>query len=226
MVSLRIYLALAAWLMTSGLRAADGSSDLLDRWFVAQGKLQTWRANFVQTRTLKALSTPLKTPGRALFQAPGEFRWELGRPAKTIAIRGTNALVVLYPALSRAELYPINPENAGRFKDLLVLLEAGFPRDRKELEARFKIIKETTVNDRHEVTLQPRSSVARRLMPELKLGFEVKDMMLLSTEMVFSDGSTMRTDFSQPEINPRLEAGLFSTQVPAGFQVTEPMKAR
>ncbi|MCD6049791.1 MAG: LolA family protein [Verrucomicrobia bacterium] len=226
MVSFRFHLALAAWLIATALTAAEPSADLLDRWFAAQQKLQTWRADFVQTRTLKALSNPLSTPGKAMFQAPNEFRWELGQPAQTVAIRGTNEMVVLYPNLSRAERYPVNAEQAGRYKDLLVLLEAGFPRDRKSLEASFRIMKQTTLDGRHEVVLQPRSSNAKRLMPELKLSFRTSDLSLLSTEMVFSDGSTMRTEFKQAEQNPKLEAGLFSTAIPAGYQVSDPMKSR
>jgi outer membrane lipoprotein-sorting protein len=226
MVSLRIHLALAAWLIASSLEAAEPATDLLDRWFAAQQNLKTWRADFVQTRTLKALSNPLTTPGRAMFQAPHEFRWELGQPAQTVAIRGMNELVVLYPKLSRAERYPVNAEQAGRYKDLLVLLEAGFPRDRKSLEASFRIMKQTSIEGRHEVSLQPRSSNAKRLMPELKLSFRTSDLSLLSTEMIFSDGSSMRTEFKQPELNPKLEADLFSTAIPTGYQVSEPMKSR
>ncbi len=226
MVSLRLHLAFAVWLIALALSAAEPSADLLDRWFAAQQSLKTWRADFVQVRTLKALSNPLNTPGRAMFRAPNEFRWELGQPAQTIAIRGTNELVVLYPKLSRAERYPVNAEQAGRYKDLLVLLEAGFPRDRKSLEASFRIMKQTTTGEQHEVVMQPRSSNAKRLMPELKLVFRTGDLSLLSTEMVFSDGSTMKTEFKQPELNPKLEADLFSTDVPSGYQVSEPMKSR
>ena len=226
MVSFRLHLALAAWLIASALSAAEPSTDLLDRWFTAQQSLKTWRADFVQVRTLKALSQPLSTPGRAMFHAPNEFRWELGQPAQTIAIRGANEMVVLYPKLSRAERYPVNAEQAGRYKDLLVLLEAGFPRDRKSLEASFRIMKQTTTGEQHEVVMQPRSSNAKRLMPELKLVFRTTDLSLLSTEMVFSDGSMMKTEFKQPELNPKLEADLFSTDVPSGYQVSEPMKSR
>lgn len=226
MVSLRFHLAFAAWLIAATLTAAEPANDLLDRWFVAQQNLKTWRADFVQTRTLKALSNPLTTPGRAMFRAPSEFRWELGDPAQTVAVRGVNEMVVFYPKLSRAERYPVNAEQAGRYKDLLVLLEAGFPRDRKALESSFRIMKQSTVEDRHEVSLQPRSSNARRLMPELRLVFRVSDLSLLSTEMVFSDGSTMRTDFKEPSLNPTLDATIFSTAIPDGYQVSEPMKSR
>lgn len=212
--------------MALTLSADEPSADLLDRWFAAQQSLKTWRADFVQVRTLKALSNPLNTPGRAMFHAPYEFRWELGQPAQTIAIRGMNEMVVLYPKLSRAERYPVNAEQAGRYKDLLVLLEAGFPRDRKSLEASFRIMKQTTTGEQHEVVMQPRSSNAKRLMPELKLVFRTGDLTLLSTEMVFSDGSTMKTEFKQPELNPKLEADLFSTDVPSGYQVSEPIKSR
>ena len=226
MVSLRIYLAALAWLIAAIAQAAEPATDVLDQWFARQKSLQTWRADFVQTRTLKTLTTPLTTPGKVLFQAPNKFRWELGVPAQTVAIRGEQEMVVLYPKLSRAERFQLDPEHAGKFKDLLVLLEAGFPRDRKELESRFKILQQNKKGEAYEVVLQPRASLAKRLMPELRLAFDLKELSLLSTEMVFSDGSNMRTEFSHPEVNPTLGVEIFTTSIPKEFQVTEPLKAK
>lgn len=226
MVSLRFHLAACAWLIASALHAAEPATDVLDQWFEKQKALKTWRADFVQTRTLKTLTVPLTTPGKAMFSAPNQFRWELGVPAQTVAIRGAQEMVVLYPKLSRAERFQLDTEHAGKMKDLLVLLEAGFPRDRKELESRFKILQQGKKGDAYEVSMQPRSSLAKRLMPELRLSFNMESMALLSTEMIFSDGSNMRTDFTHPEMNPELGPELFGTTIPKDYQVTEPLKSK
>ena len=84
MVSLRSNLAarLAAILLFS----LDASA-VLDAWFAAQKDLHSWSADFVQTRILKTLTQPLTAVGRLWFAEPNDFRWELGRPAQTIALR-------------------------------------------------------------------------------------------------------------------------------------------
>lgn len=95
---------LLLWL-TPAVRADDA---LLSRWFAAQAEIKTWSAELVQTRTLKALKDPLQTPGRVWFTLPNRFRWELGTPAQTIALREADAMVIVYPRLKRAERYALD----------------------------------------------------------------------------------------------------------------------
>src|SRR5262245_23984784 len=54
-------------------------SAALRSWLAAQTNIQTWSADFVQTRTLKALAQPLTASGHVWFAAPNRFRWELGQ---------------------------------------------------------------------------------------------------------------------------------------------------
>src|SRR3954453_5232517 len=79
----------------------------------AQTNLQTWEADFVQTRCLKALTQPLTATGHVWFAAPNRFRWELGQPPQTIAVRQTEQLLVIYPRLKRVERYPLDSAKAG-----------------------------------------------------------------------------------------------------------------
>src|SRR6267142_1837387 len=85
-----------------GVVAAADSPDadgMLTSWLNAQTNIQTWSADFTQTRTLKALTQPLTETGHVWFRAPNRFRWELGSPVKTIAVRAAADLTVIYPKL-------------------------------------------------------------------------------------------------------------------------------
>jgi outer membrane lipoprotein-sorting protein len=198
-------------------------TDLLDRWFAAQSELKTWSANLIQTRTLKALKDPLTAEGRFWFTAPNRFRWELGEPAQTIAVREPDALVILYPKLKRAERYPLG-EAAGQWRDALTLLEAGFPRSRAELEKQFKIVALLERDAEAELVLQPRSSRARKLIDEVRLVFGREKLEMRATELRFADGSQLRNAFRNQQVNPPLDAELFNAAVPADFKLTEPLK--
>ena len=112
---------------------ACGASSALGAWLSSQTNIQTWSATVVQTRTLKALTEPLTASGRVWFAAPDRFRWELGDPPKTIALRVSDEMIVIYPRLKRVERYRLAGDQTGPWRDALALLEAGFPRSQTDL---------------------------------------------------------------------------------------------
>lgn len=224
-VVLRILIALGCW---NGFRAAGAESplptELVRQWLSAQTNLQTWSADVLQIRSLKTLTQPVTARGQVWFSAPSRFRWEISEPAPTIAVRQPHQMLVIYPKLKRAERYPLDGAQAGPWKDTLSLLEAGFPRSQNELESRFKLISQTVSNEVCEVVLQPKSASARRLMPQIQIAFGTNDFMLRATELQFADGSTMRNEFSNPKLNPKLTDDLFDPQLESSYKIVEPAK--
>ena len=205
---------------------ACGASSVLAAWLNSQTHIQTWSAEVIQTRALKSLAQPLTATGRVWFAAPNRFRWELGNPPQTIALRQPDQMLVIYPKLKRAEKYPLTRDHAGPWTDTLALLEAGFPRSQSELESRFRIESEATVDGVHEIILQPKSASARRMMPHIKIAFATNDFSLRGTELQFADGSRMRNDFTNALLNPKLDDTLFTPEVDPTFKVIEPLKQK
>jgi outer membrane lipoprotein-sorting protein len=200
---------------------------LVQRWLDAQTNVKTWSADFVQTRTLKALTQPLVSTGRVWFAAPNQFRWELGDPAQTIALRLSEQMLVIYPLLKRVEKYPMNSGAKGPWRDALALLEAGFPRDRQELDRQFRITSATPseTNQSLELTLQPRTSGARRMMPQIKIAFSTNDWMLVATELHFADGSVLRNDFTNAKRNFSIDEKMFQPDLGPEYRWIEPLAA-
>ncbi len=216
-----LWLGLLFW----GARGeAAESSAALRGFLAAQTNLATWSADLTQIRRLKTLTQPLMSTGRVWFAAPHQFRWEIGTPAQTIAVRGENEMLVIYPRLKRVEKYPLTGDKMGPWKDTLALLEAGFPRSQKEMDERFKVVSSSESNGVHEVVLQPKSASARRMMPRISLAFAAGDFQLRATELEFGDGSTMRNEFHSARLNPVLDAKLFSPVIDPDFRLVEPMK--
>ena len=204
-------------------RAAETDA-LLTAWLNSQTNLLTWSAGFTQTRTLKTLAQPLTATGRVWFAAPHRFRWEITQPAPTIVVRQTDELLILYPRLKRAERYALTGASAGPWKDTLALFEAGFPRSRSELEARFKILSQRLTNEVCELTLQPRATAARRFMPEIKVAFATNDFALRATELQFPDGSRLRNEFDHGQRNPPVAESIFAPVLDADFKIVEPLR--
>jgi outer membrane lipoprotein-sorting protein len=205
-----------------GACAADTNA-ILTAWLNAQTNLQTWSADFTQTRALKTLTQPLTANGRIWFAKPNQFRWQLGNPARTIAVRQADEMFVIYPKLKRAERYPAGAKAKGDWREALELLETGFPRDRAEFDSRFRILSLTEANGSWILGLQPTSSFARQMMKEIRVGLATNDFSLTSNELIFIDGSSMRNDFTNAVLNPKLDPDVFTWKPEPDYKVTEPM---
>lgn len=211
----------AVWLLLLTGLPASAVEAPLDLWLANQAGLRSWTASFRQTRVMAVLKEPLVARGRVWFAEPGLFRWELGDPVQTRAVRGSNELAVVYPRLRRAERHALARLAGGPMRDLLALLDAGFPRSRSALEARFEIRSQEELGDGlHRVVLEPRSVDARRLMSAVWIEFVPGEPGPRSTELRFADGTRLRNDFSSPELNPVLPGDWFNPAIPDGFRVT------
>jgi outer membrane lipoprotein-sorting protein len=222
-LTLLVSCAVAAWCSTA---VAAGLNPEVAAWLAAQTNIQSWSADFLQTRSLKSLAQPLTATGHVWFQAPNRFRWELGHPAQTIAVRARDELEIVYPRLKRVERYPLTGAQTGPWRDALALLEAGFPRSAAELEAQYNILSQTVQESTGTLVLQPKSAAARRMMPQLNIQFDTKNFSLRATELQFADGSRMRTDFKNPVLNPIIPPGMFEPKIPSDYKVVEPLKNR
>lgn len=215
----------AAVLMAWPRRAAAAELNAaVQSWLAAQTNIQTWSADFVQTRALKTLTQPLTALGHVWFQAPNLFRWELGHPPQTIALRAPSELLIFYPRLKRVERFALTGERTGPWRDALALLETGFPRSQAQLESQYNLLGQSVTNETCELVLQPKSSSARRMMPQIKIEFDTRTSSLRGTELQFADGSTLRNDFKDAVLNPHIDPKMFSPEIPSDYKVTEPLR--
>jgi len=220
---LRIGGSVAVLFWAAGASAGVGQ-EWLDRWLAAQANLQTWSADLIQTRSLKALAQPLVSTGRVWIAVPDRFRWELGQPAQTIALRQPDRLFIIYPRLRRAEQYPLNAQQPGPWRDALALLEASFPRNRADLESRFRLLSVAQTNAVVCLALQPKSASARRFMTEIRVTFHTNDFSPAATELRFSDGSSIRSEFTNAVFNAALAPELFDAKLGPDYTVVEPLR--
>jgi outer membrane lipoprotein-sorting protein len=215
--------ALFVLLPSNQAHAAD-LDRLLDRWCAAQTNVQTWSADVTQTRSLKVLSQPLVATGKLWLAMPDRFRLELGQPAQTIVLRQPDQLLIMYPPLKRVEKYPLRDAQAGTWKDALALLEASFPQSRAVLESCFRVVSAVQTNSIVRLSLQPKSASARKFMTEILVSFHTNDFLPTATELKFSDGSSIRIDFTNAVLNAPLAEGLFEAKPAPDFKVVEPLR--
>ena len=202
------------------LHAAD-YDEQFNRWFAAQTNVQNWAADFIQTRSLVALTQPLVSGGR-VWVKPGAFRWELGQPPQTIVVRNPEELLIMYPRFKRAEIYPLDKIPAGPIRDAMSLLDVSLPRDRASMEEHFQLLSATITNSILQMRLQPKSASARQFIGSIEIGFHTNDYVIADSQMNFSDVSTLRNDFTNVVFNQPMDPKLFETNLPPDYTVVEP----
>ena len=143
---------------------------LLDEWLAKQAEIKTWTANVVQTRKIKSLVRPLESQGQVWFVQPNQFRWQLGNPPRTIAVRTQQELQIIYPKLKQVERYPFDNITDPAMQQALALLEVGFPTDPEYFHARYELLSVITTGEVHQVELQPKDKQARRLLSQAATG--------------------------------------------------------
>jgi outer membrane lipoprotein-sorting protein len=215
-----LFLVLLFSLESPALEAQEaGPQAVLDKWLESQAQIQTWSADVLQTRTLKTLTRPLVARGRVWFAQPNNFRWQLGEPPRTVAVGSETELVILYPRLQRGERYAQGAALDKSWQEVLDLLEVGFPSDAERFHSRYLLLGSEQEDSYWRFTLSPRSEQARRLIETITLEISSESATLMATELVFPEGSVMRTDFEKHQINPELDEALFSQAIPEGFEV-------
>ncbi len=207
--------------------AQDASAGALDRWLEKQASIHTWSADVVQTRNLPSLARPLETSGKVWFAVPNRFRWQLGDPARTVAVRTAEELLVVYPRLQQVERYAFSGDLDPAWKQVLALLEVGFPSDAAAFHASYEVLKTESLDDAWRFHLRPASAAARRMLAAVRIQVAKADYRLLATELVFPDGSSMRTDFNHTRIDPPMDGDLFEFSSDwQGWSQVRPLEGR
>ena len=213
-------------LTLAGIGALQAAPDLapLDQWLAQQEAVTSLRADFTQTRKLKTFNKPLVSEGKLSFQEPESFRWEIVKPSPSIAIFGAEEVTILYPKMQRAEKMNMADVAKTKFADTFQLIKSGFPRSRKELERLFNIEGLEKKGDSYELRLSLKKRGADNPVKEARVYFSPGQAGISSTELELADGSLIRNDFHNMELNAKLPGNTFDQTLPEGTKVSEPLK--
>ena len=201
----------------------DTASEFLNAWLAQQAEIKTWSADVVQIRNLRSLVRPLKSRGQVWFLQPNRFRWQLGDPPRTIAVRKDEELLIIYPRLKQIERFAGGEDVDPAWKQVLALLDVGFPSDAATFFARYKLVSATQSKKSWKFELRPAAEAARRLLDRITIEVSKRDFALLSTELTFPDGSTMQNRFIHRRLNPHLDKGMFDFKIEKEYTVVNPL---
>ncbi|NOY00941.1 MAG: outer membrane lipoprotein carrier protein LolA [Verrucomicrobia bacterium] len=217
------FLSLACFLTIDS--RAEQPLDLapVEKWLERMKGTKSLEATFVQQKYLRTLRAPLTTTGHLWLQYPDNFRWELGDPPSTIAIRNRDTLTVLKPKKKRAQRISLISENAkdgGQVPTSIHSMSKTFPRSMEELTEHFVILNIEREDKVYELTLKPKDKKLTLVMRRLVFFIDVKKYHLHAFEIQFRDKSRVRTTFTKLIFNPVIPAGLLKPDL-GGYKISD-----
>jgi hypothetical protein len=150
----------------------------------------------------------------------------LGDPPRTIAVRKDEELLIIYPRLKQIERFAAGEDVDPAWKQVLALLEVGFPSDPETFFSRYELVRTARLKKSWKFELRPAAKVARKLLDRVTVEISTRDFSLLATELIFPDGSTMKNQFIHRRLNPDLDEGLFDFKIEEGYTVVNPLQKK
>lgn len=217
---MRLLLCLLLLVLAGPTDAAE-SLDLqpVRKWIARQkDELRTVQADFIQTRALRALRSPIASPGRLVFATPHFLRWELGDPARTVVLRKGETYWLIQPAKKKAQRLSAGSIGQEGGAQGFAMMEFPLAADFADFQRKFEILDVKTAGQNCHLEILPRDAQAKKFLSALKIDFDTKTSHMLSFEMVTREGSSMRNEFSNVRTNEKIDSRMFDYDL-TGFEI-------
>jgi len=198
-VAARKYLKL--WILFTGIgfpflyisKAEDVVDDTLVReWVERQEGLSSLEGSFIQERKLRTLRKPVSINGRFWFSRPDRFRWEVGKPVRTVAVQeGAGWVIVAEPLKKKAEIFDLSdPEKRERI-DRLGFMSSGFFSGYEAFSQTFSVRDLVQADGQLTVELAFRNSKMALAVRKVEMRIDVESDELRRFALFFRDGSVV-----------------------------------
>ena len=206
-------------LLACSASAADPDMDLVKRWLTKQAGAKAVAIDFTQTRELRSLKRPIEVEGKLWFKAPGSFRWELGQPARTIALQSAgDDMLVVEPAKKRAKRFTkesLLEKGRGRG---VGFLGAGLPRGIEAFTAQFTITATQRKGELYHIEARLNNKRAALVLRKIVFFVDAGSLESRGFYLRFRDASSITTTFNKIVKNPSIPTSTFTFDL-TGFDV-------
>lgn len=217
----------AVLLLVCHLQSAPGDSPVdlspLKICFEARRNIKTISADFIQTRMLKTLRSPIAVKGHFWYTASDCFRWQLGDPPRTIIIGTDKGTVFIQPLQKHAAKNSLpNPGNSpnGQAFQMMGLSGAGTLED---FQKQMNVLSLKTSGTRCHLEMLPKDPLASRGLSSINLDFDTGTGQWLGFEIVTREGSSICTELNNVRTNSVIAGGVFDYDL-SGFTVDHEKK--
>ncbi|MGC1480344.1 MAG: outer membrane lipoprotein carrier protein LolA [Chthoniobacterales bacterium] len=207
---MRIALTALLTLATTGLHAEPDWA-ALESWIERQQTVRNLEADFTQTRRLPTLRVPSRQPGKIWFQSDGRFRFQLGDPPETIAIRDGGTTVTLIDK-RQGTTRTIDESATGPDSRQLLLMRFPITGSIEEFRELFDVTRMEEKGKTTELDLVPRAADFRKNVKRINLEYQTASGILSNFNVELTNGGGLETNFTHVKVNqPNLPKSVFET---------------
>lgn len=205
-----------------GMQNADADTldanerKVLETWIRHQAGLRTLSARFVQTRSFRSLRFPVRKKGRVWFGTDQRFRWQIGDPVVFLAIGVRKRLVLSEPQKKRARIQSAFETGGGGFGAISI----PFTTSVEDFLSRFHLRKLSIKGTMAELVVTPRDREVAVRLRKTRIVFELETGYVKTFEMEFADGSSIKTELFEIEVNTSFPDELFVADLD-GYRVDD-----
>jgi len=201
-------LRILAAAIAAGSLHGETAPDLapVKKWLAQQREVRTIQADFVQTRALRTLRSPITAKGRFWFQSPSSLRWQIGEPPATVVLSTGNTAWLIQPKKMAAEKSTAG-DNARTLG--FGMMNLPMAADIEEFQRAFEILSVKADASRCRLEVLPRDAQARRFLAKIVLDFDTRSGQLLGFEAVTREGSSLRSEFQNVVLNQKITPDVF-----------------
>lgn len=199
---------LAAILLLAGsLLHAQVDTAPLEAWLKRQASTQTLEADFIQERTLPSLKKPVTTPGKLAIARPGKLRWDLGDPAKTIAVSDGTTITLFDVEKRQARQLPADSSRARSFS---MLGDKSFSNGLDGFTKAFDLVESRVTDGIYQLTTRPKDRSMRDKVGYVFFDIDPAKAELRAIELRLDDKSRIRTIFTRTRFNAAIPPDRFA----------------
>lgn len=183
-----------------------------------QKGIETYEADFIQTKVLSIMTSKISSEGHIYFKRPNLINWRY--------IKGSNLLMVFNG--NEAWLYYPNLKEAERYKNIERIIKKfplAFGLDVKDLRRYWDIsLIPASQEGIIAIELRPKAGEKERIFERMTLWIEENKGVPKRVQIFETGGDYTLIEFKRIRINEELPPDIFIFKPPEGVKVTSPLE--
>jgi outer membrane lipoprotein-sorting protein len=169
-------------------------------------KITTIQARFTQSKHMKILSKPLVSKGIFYFQAPNSVRWEYNSPVKSILLMSREGGIKRYTAGSKG----LAEEPGTSLQGVQMVLQEISKWTKGQFTDNPYFVASMKDGQVPQIIMTPREKGLASIMDRIVISFSPdRPGILKSVKIVENEGNDTLIEFSDVQINTKLQESLF-----------------
>ncbi|MEK6692297.1 MAG: outer membrane lipoprotein carrier protein LolA [Nitrospirota bacterium] len=183
-----------------------------------QKAIDTWEADFIQTKVTSLMSDKIVSEGHAVFKRPNLIHWRYTKGSNLLMVFNGNEAWLYYPNLKEAERYK-NIERMIRKFPLAYGLEIETLRKYWDIS----IISDSP-SGFISLELRPKEKESRRVFEKITLLIERKIGVPGKVQIFEPGGDHTIIEFKEIRVNGKIPSDFFTFKPPPGVKVITPFE--